>query len=59
MSDTFANIQDDADRVSIMIRAMTILTQERNGIFGIVSERNNKCCNNKCADIYVPTGAES
>ena len=38
MSDTFANIQSDADRVSIWIRAKTVLTQERNGMFGIVSK---------------------
>ena len=38
MSDTFAKIQSDADRVSIMIRAKIILTQERNGMFGIVSK---------------------
>ena len=37
MSDTFASIQSDADRVSIMIRATTILTQERKSLFGIVS----------------------
>lgn len=37
MSDTFANIQSDADRVSIMIRAKIILTQERNGFAGFVS----------------------
>lgn len=38
MSDTFANIQSDADRVSIWIRAKTILTQERSGMFGVVSK---------------------
>lgn len=51
MSDTFASIQSDADRVSIMIRARTILTQERNGMFGIVSVYHN----NSNIDIVVVT----
>ena len=37
MSDTFANIQDDADRIALLIRARVVISTERTGILGVVS----------------------